>query len=146
MRKDSKNSTKDHESCARSVLNSDLESGQFMTDKMDKVSDSKKGFVKEFMDFLQTFGVIGLAIGFIIGVASGGLVSAFVKDIINPLIGLFVPGDLSTLAYSTNSTLSGKQVTFAYGDFISSIINFLIIAIVVFIAYKQLKRMGLAKL
>jgi len=117
-----------------------------MTDKMDKVSDSKKGFVKEFMDFLQTFGVIGLAIGFIIGVASGGLVSAFVKDIINPLIGLFVPGDLSTLAYSTNSTLSGKQVTFAYGDFISSIINFLIIAIVVFIAYKQLKRMGLAKL
>jgi len=43
-----------------------------MTDKMDKSSDSKKSFVKECMDFLQTFGVIGLAIGFIIGVASGG--------------------------------------------------------------------------
>ncbi len=117
-----------------------------MTDKMDKSSESKKGLVKEFIDFLQTFGVIGLAIGFIIGVASGSLVSALVKDIINPLIGLFVPGDLSTLSYSTNATLSGKQVTFYYGDFISSIINFLIIALVVFIAYKQLKRMGLAKL
>ncbi len=117
-----------------------------MTDKMDKAAGSKKGFLKEFMDFLQTFGVIGLAIGFIIGLASGNLVSALVKDIINPLIGLVLPGDLATLNYSTNSTLSGKQVTFAYGDFISTIINFLIIALVVFVAYRQLKRMGLAKL
>jgi len=117
-----------------------------MTDKMDKASETKKGFTKEFMDFLQTFGVIGLAIGFIIGLASGNVVSKLVADIINPLIGLVLPGDLSTLSYSTNSTLSGKQVTFAYGDFISSIINFLVIALVVFLAYKQLKRMGLAKL
>src|SRR5260370_42537933 len=116
-----------------------------MTDKMDKASESKKGLVKEFMDFLKTFGVIGLAIGFIIGVASGGLVSALVRDIINPLIGLFVPGDLSTLNYSTNATLSGKQVTFSYGCFISQIINSLIIALLVFIVYKRLKRMGLAK-
>lgn len=116
-----------------------------MADKMDKAMESKKGLPKEFMDFLQTFGVIGLAIGFIIGLASGNLVSALVKDIINPLIGTVLPGDLSTLGYSTNSTLSGKQVTFAYGDFISSIINFLVIALVVFVAYNQLKRMGLAK-
>ncbi len=115
-------------------------------DKMEKASESKKGFVKEFVDFLQTFGVIGLAIGFIIGVAGGSVVSALVKDIINPLIGLVTPGDLSTLSYSTSSTLSGKQVTFAYGDFISIIINFLVIALVVFIAYKRLKKMGLAKL
>ncbi len=40
-----------------------------MTEKMDKASESKKDLVKEFMDFLHTFGVIGLAIGFIIGVA-----------------------------------------------------------------------------
>src|SRR6266704_5772278 len=108
-----------------------------MTEKMDKTAKSKKGIFKEFMDFLQTFGVIGLAIGFIIGLASGNLVSALVKDIINPLIGLVLPGDLSTLSFSTNSTLSGKQVTFAYGDFISTIINFLVIALVVFVAYKQ---------
>ncbi len=115
-------------------------------DKMDKASAKKQGFFKDFVDFLQTFGVIGLAIGFVIGLASGNLVSALVKDIINPLIGLVLPGDLATLGYSTNSTLSGKQVTFAYGDFLSSIINFLVIALVVFLAYKQLKKMGLAKL
>jgi len=117
-----------------------------MTDKMDKATESKKGIVKEFVDFLQTFGVIGLAIGFIIGLASGNVISALVRDIINPLIGLVLPGDLSTLGYSTNATLSGKQVTFAYGDFISTIINFLVIALVVFVAYKQLKKMGLAKI
>ena len=117
-----------------------------MTDKMDKAAESKKGIVKDFVDFLQTFGVIGLAIGFIIGLASGNVISALVRDIINPLIGLVLPGDLSTLGYSTNATLSGKQVTFAYGDFISTIINFLVIALVVFVAYKQLKKMGLAKI
>jgi len=117
-----------------------------MTDKMEKATESKKGIVKEFVDFLQTFGVIGLAIGFIIGLASGNVISALVRDIINPLIGLVLPGDLSTLGYSTNATLSGKQVTFAYGDFISTIINFLLIALVVFVAYKQLKKMGLAKI
>ncbi len=117
-----------------------------MTDKMEKATESKKGIVKEFVDFLQTFGVIGLAIGFIIGLASGNVISALVRDIINPLIGLVLPGDLSTLGYSTNATLSGKQVTFAYGDFISTIINFLVIALVVFVAYKQLKKMGLAKI
>ncbi len=117
-----------------------------MTDKIDKATESKKGIVEEFVDFLQTFGVIGLAIGFIIGLASGNVVSALVRDIINPLIGLVLPGDLSTLGYSTTATLSGKQVTFAYGDFISTIINFLVIALVVFVAYKQLKKMGLAKI
>ncbi len=115
-------------------------------EKMEKASEPKKSFFKEFVDFLQTFGVIGLAIGFIIGVASSSLVTALVKDLINPVIGLVLPGDLSTLSYSTNFTLSGKQVTFAYGDFISTIINFLIIALVVFAVYKRLKKMGLAKL
>lgn len=115
-------------------------------DKMEKACGQKKGFFKEFVDFLQTFGVIGLAIGFVIGLASGNLVKALVTDLINPLIGLVLPGDLSTLGYTTSATVSGKPVTFLYGDFISNIINFLIIALVVFLAYKQLKRMGLAKL
>src|SRR6058998_875201 len=99
-------------------------------DKMEKASEKKKGFVKEFVDFLQTFGVIGLAIGFVIGLASGNLVSSLVKDLINPLIGLVLPGDLASLGYTTNATLSGKPVTFLYGDFLSSVINFLVIALV----------------
>jgi len=115
-------------------------------DKMEKASEKKKGFVKEFVDFLQTFGVIGLAIGFVIGVASSAVVNSLVKDLINPLVGLFLGGNLSSLNSTITSPVSGKPSVFLYGDFISQIIYFIIIALVVFIMYKQLKRLGLAKL
>src|SRR5438094_467831 len=108
-------------------------------DKMEKASEKKKGFVKEFVDFLQTFGVIGLA--------SSAVVNSLVKDIINPIVGLVLPtGNLSSLNATITSPVSGKPSVFLYGDFISQIIYFIIIALVVFIMYKQLKRFGLAKL
>lgn len=69
-----------------------------MTEKMDKASEKKRGFVKEFLDFFHTFGVVGLAIGFIVGVGSSAVVNSLVKDLINPLVGLFLPsGNLSSL-------------------------------------------------
>jgi large conductance mechanosensitive channel len=114
--------------------------------KMEKSSE-KKGFVKDFMDFLQTFGVVGLAIGFVIGVASSAVVNSLVKDLINPIVGLVLPtGNLSSLNATITSPVSGKPSVFLYGDFISQIIYFVIIALVVFIMYKQLKRMGLTKM
>jgi large conductance mechanosensitive channel len=116
-------------------------------DKMDKATEKKKGFVKEFADFLQTFGVIGLAIGFVIGVASSAVVNSLVKDLINPIVGLVLPtGNLSSLNATVTSPVSNQPSIFLYGDFISQIIYFVIIALVIFILYKQLKRMGLAKL
>ena len=115
-------------------------------DKMEKSSE-KKGFVKEFVDFLQAFGVIGLAIGFVIGVASSAVVNSLVKDIINPIVGLILPtGNLSSLNATITSPVSNKPSVFLYGDFISQIIYFIIIALVVFLMYKQLKRLGLSKL
>ena len=126
-----------------STRNSDLAT----MDKMEKSSEKKKGFVKEFMDFLQTFGVVGLAIGFVIGVASSAVVNSLVKDLINPIVGLVLPtGNLSSLNATLTSPVSGKPSVFLYGDFISQIIYFVIIALVVFIMYKQLKRMGLTKM
>jgi large conductance mechanosensitive channel len=101
----------------------------------------KKSFIQEFMEFLQKFSVIGLAIAFVIGQAASKLISAFVNDLITPLIGLLTPnvGDLNKIGLSV-----GKS-TFSYGDLISNVINFLIIALVVFLAYKQLSRVGLMK-
>src|SRR5256884_5654222 len=116
-------------------------------DRMEKASEKKKGFVKEFVDFLQTFGVIGLAIGFVIGVASSAVVNSLVKDLINPIIGLILPtGNLSSLNATITSPVSGKPSVFLYGDFISQIISFIIIALMAFIMSKQLKRLGLAKM
>ncbi|HYL67200.1 MAG TPA: large conductance mechanosensitive channel protein MscL [Nitrosopumilaceae archaeon] len=101
----------------------------------------KKSFIQEFMEFLQKFSVIGLAIAFVIGQAASKLISSFVNDIITPFIGLLTPdvGDLNKIGITI-----GKS-TFSYGDLISNVINFLIIAVVVFLAYKQLSKVGLMK-
>lgn len=105
---------------------------------MSKTTE-KKSFFQEFAEFLQTFGVIGLAIAFIIGQAASGLITALVNDIINPFVGLFLPtGDLKAMSFAVGSS------KFMYGDLISSLINFLIIAVIVFLAYKQLAKHGMA--
>ena len=97
-------------------------------------------FIREFFDFMKTFGIIGLAIAFVIGQASSKLVTALVEDIINPLVGLFLPsGSLETLSAKVTN-VSGTMSEFKYGDFIANIIDFLIIALVVFVAYKFLSR------
>src|SRR5438094_9252573 len=112
-------------------------------DRMEKASEKKKGFVKEFVDFLQTFGVIGLAIGFVIGVASSAVVNSLVKDLINPISGLILPtGNLSSLNATITSPVAGKPPALLYGDSISQTICFIIIAVVVFFMYKQLSRLG----
>lgn len=102
-------------------------------------SDPKKGLTKEFIDFLQKFGVIGLAIAFVIGQASSKLVTAVVTDLVTPFIGLAMPetGDLKAMSFTI-----GKS-TFLYGDLIANVIDFIIIAFIVFILYKQLSRFKL---
>lgn len=76
--------------------------------------------IQEFMDFLQKFGVIGLAIAFIIGQASSKLITALVTDIVTPLIGLAMPetGDLKAMALTI-----GKS-TFSYGDLVANLLIF----------------------
>lgn len=113
------------------------------TSKQNKVLVVKKTLAQEFFDFLKTFGIIGLALAFVIGQAASGLVTSLVNDIINPLIGLFLPaGSLDALSAKVIN-ISGDITEFKYGHLISSIIDFLIIALVVFIAYKQLSRFKL---
>ena len=100
----------------------------------------RRTLAREFFDFLKTFGIIGLAIAFVIGQAAGRLVTAFVNDIIDPIIGLFLPaGSLETLSVKVTN-LAGSTTEFKYGDLISNIIDFLIIALIVFLAYKQLSK------
>ena len=97
-------------------------------------------FIIQFFDFLKTFGIIGLALAFVIGQAPSKLVTAFVEDIINPLVGLILPsGSLEQLSAKITS-VSGGISEFKYGDFIANIIDFLIIGPVVFVAYKALSK------
>lgn len=101
----------------------------------------KQSLMDEFIAFLRTFGIIGLAIAFVIGAAASKLVTSFVTDIITPIVGLALPsGDLKTLSYNVTNSVTGVTSKFSYGDLIANIIDFLIIAFIVFLMYKLLSR------
>jgi large conductance mechanosensitive channel len=98
------------------------------------------------MGFLKTFGIIGLAIAFVIGAAASKLVTALVTDIITPLVGLAMPsGDLKSLMSTVTNSITGAVSEFKYGDLIANIIDFVIIALIVFIMYKVLSRFKLVE-
>lgn len=92
--------------------------------------------IKEFKDFIAKGNVMDLAVGIIIGAAFTAIVGSLVEDMINPLIGLFVGG----IDFSGLSVAFG-EATFMYGNFIMAIINFLIIAFVVFLLVKAVNKM-----
>lgn len=95
--------------------------------------------IKEFKQFIARGNVIDLAVGVIIGAAFTAIVNSLVKNLINPLLGLIIGRiDLSNLVFKVGGA------TFKYGSFINSIINFIIIAFVVFLIVKAVNKMGKA--
>ena len=96
---------------------------------------AKKTFSEEFMEFLNKYGVIGLAIAFIIGGAAGRLITALVNDLLMPIIGIIVPG-----GEWRTSVFQVGPIKFLLGDFVGALIDFIIIALVVFLLSKQLSK------
>jgi|SRR5450759_486189 large conductance mechanosensitive channel len=98
---------------------------------MPSPREKESSIIKEFKAFIMRGNVVDLAVAVIIGGAFGKIVTSFVSDIIMPVIGLIIGGiDFSGLAF----TLGGAKVT--YGNFINNIIDFLIIALVIFLMIK----------
>lgn len=105
--------------------------------------------IQEFQDFIAKGNVMDMAVGIIVGAAFTAIVTSLVGDIINPIIALFTGGiDFSgwfyTLDGSTHASLATAQEAgapvFAVGSFIMALINFLIIAFVVFLLVKMVNR------
>jgi large conductance mechanosensitive channel len=94
-----------------------------------------KGFNQEFMEFLQKYQVIGLAVAFVIGTAASKLVTSLVTDIIMPIVGVLTPG-----GNWRESVLQIGPVKFLMGDFVGAIIDFLIIAVVIFLTVKYVMK------
>ena len=88
-----------------------------------------------FMDFIREQGVVGLAVGFILGGSVSKVVSSIVNDLINPLLGIFL-GSTNDLK---NAVLNIGNVKVMWGDFASNLIDFLIIALVVYVGVKLLR-------
>ena len=107
--------------------------------------------INEFKDFIAKGNVMDMAVGIIIGAAFTAIVTSLVGDLINPIIGLFTGGVDFTNNYAVLSgdvaegaSLEAARETgasvFAYGAFIMAVINFLIIAWVVFMLVKMVNR------
>lgn len=97
--------------------------------------------ITEFLGFLQEYKIIGLAIAFIMGVAATSLVQSFVDNIIMPIITVFLPGG----GWKTATAQVGPFL-FGWGPFLAQVINFVIIALVVFLIAKYaLKEEKVAK-
>ena len=93
-----------------------------------------RGFIREFKEFAMTGSVMDLAVGMIIGSALTAIVTSLVDDILNPIIGLFVGNNFSDLAVEIGGA------TLAYGKFIMAIINFVIVAFVIFCIVKAMNK------
>lgn len=89
-----------------------------------------KKFFKEFKEFAMRGNVLDMAIGVVIGAAFKAIIDSVVNDLISPLIGIIFKKDFSALTFTI------RGVTFGYGSFITAVINFLIVAFVLFIIVK----------
>jgi large conductance mechanosensitive channel len=104
--------------------------------------------MQQFKEFAMKGSVIDLAVGVVIGGAFGKIVTSFVEDLINPLVGLLTRGvDLTQLyvamdgkAYATLAEAKKATAVLAYGNLINNIVQFLIIALAIFIVVKQVNR------
>ncbi len=94
-----------------------------------------KKFLKEFKEFALKGNVMDLAIGVIIGAAFQAIVTSLTSDIISPIIGLVADTDFSDLVAKINN------VEIRYGAFITAVINFLIMAMVIFLFLKVINKL-----
>lgn len=96
-------------------------------------------FFKEFKEFITKGNIMDMAVGIVMGTAFVAIVTSLVDDIISPLLGLIVGVNFSGLKGTVG------DVTFTYGNFIMAVINFLLIALVMFLLLKALMKMQQAR-
>ncbi len=92
-----------------------------------------KGFISEFRDFISRGNVMDMAVGVLIGGAFSSIVKSLTEDVISPVLGLF--GGMNFDQLSVNIL---GEVTLNYGKFITAVINFLLMALIIFLMLKGL--------
>ncbi len=100
------------------------------------------GMLKEFKDFAMKGNLVDIAVGFVMGAAFKSVVTSFTGGIVSPLIGLLFNSDLKDLKYIIKEGVAddaGKvvgEVAVLYGDFLTNVIDFIIVAFVMFMMIK----------
>jgi large conductance mechanosensitive channel len=114
---------------------------------LEKAKNSGSSFRKEFIEFINRGSVIDLAVGVAVGGAFTTIVNSLVNDIVMPLVGLLAGGvDFTGLAIRIpNFFGTGDEAVIRYGNFIQTVIEFLIIAWVIFMIIKAMNRLNRLK-
>ncbi|NVM45808.1 MAG: MscL family protein [Candidatus Lokiarchaeota archaeon] len=108
---------------------------ELLTPPTPPPKEKPKNLAKEFLDFIKQYKILGLASAFIIGLAVNALILSLAQDIITPIIIIFIP--------EFNNIADIKVGVFGIGNFIAAFINFIIIAVIIFIIVKLAVRIGL---
>ncbi|NNJ59222.1 MAG: large-conductance mechanosensitive channel protein MscL [Lutibacter sp.] len=104
------------------------------------------GMLKEFKDFAMKGNLVDIAVGFVMGAAFKAVVTSFTGGIVSPLVGLIFNSDFKDLKYVVKDGVAdeaGKvvgEVAVLYGDFITNIIDFVIVAFVMFMVIKGINK------
>ncbi len=104
---------------------------------LSKVKGAGSGFIA----FIKEQNVVSLAIGLVLGTAASGLVNSLINNVIMPPLGFLLGSaeGIRGLAFTMGTTPSGEVAVLHYGEFINDLINFLVLALVVYIVVKALK-------
>ncbi|MBQ6147889.1 large-conductance mechanosensitive channel protein MscL [Candidatus Saccharibacteria bacterium] len=110
---------------------------------LDNLKKKEPKILKEFKEFINRGSVIDLAVGIIIGGAFTSIVNSLVSDVVMPVISMIIGGfDFSNLKLTIPAYIDGiEPATINYGNFITAVINFLIIAFVIFILIRSINNM-----
>ena len=100
-----------------------------------------KGGMTGFMQFIKEQNVVGLAIGLVLGTAAGALVKSLIDNVIMPPLGFLLGSadGIKGLVLDMGTTPAGEHAVLAYGAFINDLINFLVLALVIYFVIKLLK-------
>ena len=109
-----------------------------------KTREKSSGFKKEFIEFINRGSVVDLAVGVAVGGAFTAIVNSLVNDIVMPIVGLIAGGvDFTGLAIRVpNFFGTGDEAVIAYGNFLQNVIQFLIIAWVIFMIVKAMNKLN----
>jgi large conductance mechanosensitive channel len=105
-------------------------------ERTQAIMEKKKGFIAEFKEFIARGNVMDLAVGVIIGSAFSAITTSLINDIIMPILGIFT----DSISFADLSVTVGSAVI-TYGNFIQAILNFLIMALVVFCLVKGVNKL-----
>lgn len=114
--------------------------GKKVTKKVTRVvSHSAQSSLEGFVEFIRKQGVVGLAIGFIMGIQAKALVDQFSSSFINPLLGLLFNSSQPLSDKTVYVQISTRSATFGWGAFAYAVINFIVIAAVIYFTFKWLR-------